>query len=366
MPRMRSFARLAGALLAVLVVLAPAWPAAAQEAASLALLPFENVSGSLEAVRIVMPLLGQAVRDRGYRLADPGRLDAFLARYRIRNTGRLSRTHLAALRRELGVGLAMVGSVAIFNDSAGNPQWGLSARVLATDSGAILWAAGAGLTGDDFTIALGLGTITSGPRLAEETVKALLRDLARAGEPLVMPSRGRPVLSRLFGIKASYRSPTLESDPPRRVAVLPFENLSERKGAGRIVEDIFTVALARHGRFEIVEPGAVSEALVAIGAAPYGNIDLETLVALRQRVEVDAVILGTVLNYSEGLKRAGAATSPEVTLDARMLDAETGRIVWFAERVLNGDDSRIAMHFGTIKAMVPLVLKAASEVLDTL
>ena len=354
-----------GIALAALALFGAASAARAQEPPALALLPFENVSGHAASVRMIMPVMERALGDRGYRVVGPARLETFLARHRIRNTGQLGRTHLAALRRELGVGLALVGSVAIFNDSPENPQWGLSSRILATDSAAILWAGSAGLTGDDFTIALGLGTITSAERLAAETVKALLRELPGAGEALAMPPDRSPLLPRLFGGKAAFRSPAMDSDPPRRIAVLPFENVSERKGAARIVTDILTTVLARRGRFEVVEPGTVSEALVAAGAAPYGTIDLDTLSALRQRLELDAVILGTVFTYSEGLKKA-ATTSPQVALDARMLDAHTGRILWVAERARAGEDSRVAMHFGTIHAMVPLVVKVVTEMLGTL
>ena len=352
-------------ILGAVMVLVSTGRASAQDARSLVLLPLENVSGSIESERIITPVLEQALRDRGYRLADPPKLETFLARSRIRNTGQLGREHLASIRRELDVGSAMVGSITIYNDLAGYPQWGVTARMLDTGTGAILWAGTAGFTGDDFTIALGLGTITSPQRLAEETVKAMLADLPAPGEAAVYPPWRRSLLSWMLRIKASYRSPTLDANPPRRVAILPFENLSERKGAGLIVGNIFTVAVVRSGFFEVVEPGMVTEALLAIGVAAYGNIDLDTVAALRERLKVDAVMLGTVLEYSEGLKQ-GAASSPEVAFDSRMLDAPEGRIVWFAERVRNGDDTRIAMHLGTVRAMVPLVLHAANELLGTL
>ena len=356
---------LPAAMLGAVLILTSSRIAGAQEARSLLLLPLENVSGNIESLGLLMPVLERALRDHGYRLAEEEKLEGFLGRNRIRSTGELSRTHLTAARRDLDAAVAMVGSITIFNDLAGYPQWGVSARLLDTGSGAIVWAGSAGFTGDDFTIALGLGTITSPQRLAEETVKELLRDLPAPGEPAVFPPWRRSLLSRMLRIRASYRSPTLDTNPPKLVAVLPFENLSERRGAGRIVGDIFTSALVRSRFYEIVEPGTVTEALRAIGVVPYGNIDLETLAALRERLKVDAIILGTVLEYSEGLKR-GAVTSPEVVFDARMLDAEDGIIVWFAERVRNGDDTRIAMHFGTIRAMVPLVSSAANELLGTL
>ncbi len=340
-------------------------PVRAQERPALALLPFENVSGSVAGTRIVMPLVEGALTERGYRVVGPERLEPFLTRRRIRSTGQLSRRDLGELGREHGVTLALVGSVALFNDSPENPQWGLSARLLSAGSGAILWADSAGLTGDDFTIALGLGTITAPERLASETVKALLRDLPRAGERADGLQEHSGLLPRLFRAKAAYRNPTLDAAPPKRVAVLPFENLSERKGAGRIVTNIATAVLARRGRFEVVEPGTVSEALLAIGAAPYGTLDFDTLRALRGRLEADALILGTVYGYSEGLKKA-ATTAPEIALDARMLDMETGRILWVADGARNGEDSRIAMHFGTIHAMVPLVWRVLQDMLGTL
>lgn len=356
--------RLTVALL-VLFWLAGPGGATAQQALTLALLPFENVSGHVLGQRLIMPVVERGLIERGYRLVELERVETFLESNRIRNTGRLSQVQLAALRRETGADVALVGTVAIFNDSPTNPQWGLVARLLAADSSAIAWTASAGLTGDDFTRALGLGTITSAERLAEETVKALLGDLPRASEALALRRPWRLPLPRWLGPRAAYRSPTLDSDPPRRVAVLPFENASERKGAARIVTDVLTSVLVRQGRFEVVESGSVSEALVAIGAAPFGNLTFETLADLRKKIEFDAVILGTVYSYSEGIK-PGATTSPQVTFDARMLDAASGRVLWMAERSRAGDDSRIVLEFGKIRGVVPLVVEVASAMLETL
>lgn len=362
----RCRARRIGGLIAVaLAVLGASRPAGAAAEPTVALLPFENVSGSMQGQRLIMPLIEKALEERGYRLIEPARLEPFLFSRRIRRTGMLSREHLEALRRDLGADLAMVGSVALFNDAPDNPQWGLSSRLLATADGAIVWAESVGLTGDDFTIALGLGTITSGERLGREVVKALLRTLPE--DPLRVPARepaGKPLLPFL-AYQPGYRSPTLDTAPPTRVAVLPFENLSERKGAGRIVTDVFVTALANQGRFQVIEPGTVAEALVALQAAPYGAITFDILAGLRASINADAVVLGTVFDYNEGIKRA-ATTSPEVALDARMLDTQSGRILWFAAHARSGDDSQIVLHFGVIRAMVPLVLKVTRQMVGSL
>jgi hypothetical protein len=49
-----------------------------------------------------------------------------------------------------------------------------------------------------------------------------------------------------------------------------------------------------------------------------------------------------------------------------MLDAGTGQILWVAEQARNGDDFQIALHFGKIRAMVPLVERTVGEMLRTL
>lgn len=349
-----------------LLVLGAAAPAGAQQPTTLALLPFENVSGSLKGPGIIMPLIEQELRDKGYNLVTREKLEPFLSQNRIRSTGMLSRRHLSGLRKEFGVDMAVVGTVDLFYESEENPQWGLSARILSSEKGKILWAESSGLTGDDFTGMLGLGTIRSGERLAEEVVELLLRSVPPAGQPFPVPDlTARPFLRLAGGVEPGYRSHVLDSEPPRRIAVLPFENASERKGAGRILTDIFTTALFQHSGFEVIEPGEVAEALFTLKAAAFGAIDFESLVDFRQRTGVDAVILGTVYTYNEGFRRI-QATAPEIELDVRMLDAGTGRILWFTIHGKSGDDYQTVLDFGKIRSMIPLAVRVVSEMLESL
>jgi TolB-like protein len=336
-----------------------------QNANTLALLPFENVSGNINGVRLIMPLIERMVREKGYQLVTPEKIEPFLARNRIRNTGMLGLSHLKALRQEFGVDLVMLGSVDLFYDSQENPQWGLSSRIVSAKEGAILWAESSGRTGGDYTKLLGLGTITSAAKLAQEVVRILFENLPPAGTSFPSPpGQGRPAF-RFFGRKTGYRSQMLDSPSRWRVAVLPFENASERGGAGRILTDILTTALFRHGRFEVADPGEVNDALLKLGIVAYGGIDYQGLSELRKQTGVDAVFLGTLYGYNEGLKRE-AFTSPEVSLDLRMIHVETGKTLWFADGSRSGDDYRIALDFGVIRPMITLVMKVLGEMLETL
>jgi TolB-like protein len=364
---------------AALLILSGGTVAQANGAPNLALLPFENVSGSIKGSSIIMPMIDEALKAKGYRMVRREEIESFLLRRRIRNTGMISRRYLDALRQKFAVDLVMVGSVDLYHESEENPQWGISSRVISASKGTVLWAKSAGLTGDDFTTVLGLGTIRSGERLAKEVVTLLLRGFPSSGETFRKPvMAGVPIPSeedelteedelvrRGIREKGVYRSPLLDSAGSWRVAVLPFENVSERKGAGRILTDIFTTALFRHGRFQVVDPGEAVETLIAVGKLPYGGIDFKTLADLGKRTGIDAFFVGTLYGYNEGLK-SRAATEPEVELDARMLHAESGRILWLASHQRGGDEYQIALDFGTIRSMVPLALTVVREMLDTL
>lgn len=336
-----------------------------QDSRVLALLPFENVSGSVDSVRLVMPLIERRLREKGYQIAAPEKIELFLSRNRIRNSGMMSRGQLSDLRREFGVDLALLGSVDLYYESAQNPQWGVSSRVVSTREGNILWAESTGRTGGDFTTMLGLGTITSGSELAEKVVEIMFETLPPAGTPFPAPQGSKSWTLPWLGAKAGYRSPSLDSAPRWRAAVATFENFSERRGAGRILADVFTTALFQHGRFQVIDPGEVNEALIALGRTPYGGLDAAALKEFKSRTGIDALFLGTVYRYNEGLKRE-ASSSPDVALDITMLDVENGKILWFAVAERGGDDSQIALDFGVIRSMLRLIRRAVGEILETL
>lgn len=339
------------------------WSGPGEAAGRVALLPFENVSGHPRSPAIMMPLIEQALRDRGYEVVEPDALEPFLFQRRIRATGKLSREQLGALGKEFSVQFAVVGSIDLFADTPGNPQWGVSGRLVNTASGAILWADAAGFTGDDFTGIMGLGTITSPDDLAAKAAQELFRDLPAGEQPAGAAGAARPrARKRPPGV---FRDPGLDADPPKRVAVLPFENGTERRGAALIVDDLMAVALFQAGRYEVTDAGEVRHALQALGLAPYGGIDLDSLGKIGEALGVDAVILGRVHEYNEGL-RPGTSTSPSMALDARMLDVRTGRIIWMGYHAARGEDSQIVLEFGKIKSMVPLAMKVIAELMGTM
>ncbi len=350
------------ALAAALCLVAGA--TASEGASRIAILPFQNVSGHLEAPPIIIPIIYKAMENRGYEVVEAKSLEPFLFRHRIRVTEKIRRELLVALGREFGTSLALVGSIDLFVDTPGNPQWGISGRLLATDSGTILWAGAAGFTGDDFTGFLGLGTISWPEDLAAKVVEKLFEDFPYPDVESKAVGRTGTARSRKLAGRV-FRDLLLDADPPKRVAVLPFENGTERGGAALIVDDLLVVSLVRVGLFEMADPGEVAYGLQTLGLAPYGAIDLDALRNIAGKAGVDAVILGRVEDYNEGL-RPGTSTSPSIAIEARMLETKTGRILWMGYHEGRGEEYQIVLEFGKIKSMVPLAMRVIAELVSTM
>jgi hypothetical protein len=131
------------------------------------------------------------------------------------------------------------------------------------------------------------------------------------------------------------------------------------------VDDLMLVELRQASRFDVTDAGETQKVLRSLGVTPYGGLDLESLRRIGEAAGVDAVILGRVDDYNEGL-RPGATTSPSVALDARMLETATGKILWMGFHEGQGEDSQIVLEFGKIKSMVPLAMKVIAEMVGTM
>ena len=116
-----------------------------------------------------------------------------------------------------------------------------------------------------------------------------------------------------------------------RVAVLPFENLSNDRQAGLRATRLTITELLASGALDVVEPGEVQAALIQTGTFQAGRTPVpstEQIISLGQALDVQAFVMGSV-TQSENL-RSGNVPVPVVTLDMRMVEAETGATVWAA------------------------------------
>jgi TolB-like protein len=107
------------------------------------------------------------------------------------------------------------------------------------------------------------------------------------------------------------------------VAVLPFEGGGD---APRIREFTMTQLLAS-GLFDVVDKGRVDNLLQQEALPEGGPLDSATMRRLGQRLNVQAFILGSV-QQTTGSR--GSAAFSEITMTMRLIDSETGTLLWQA------------------------------------
>ena len=155
---------------------------------------------------------------------------------------------------------------------------------------------------------------------------------------LAVVATGSVISGCAGGMEATrFANPSFDFSFVQRVAVIPFDNLSGDRAAGLRATRLAITELLASGALDVVEPGEVEAALSQItGVAPGHRVSpsTEQIVSLGQALNVQAIILGTV-TQSENL-RSGSVPIPVVTLDVRMVEAETGVTVWAATQSERG------------------------------
>jgi TolB-like protein len=299
----------------------------------IALFPFENLSEDKNALAAVMPAVKLRLEAKGFQVLDEEKLNDFLLRERIRSTGYVSRDVARRLGEELNVKAVLVGSVNSFL-TGDDPRIGLSARLVSSSDGSILWANHSSAAGDDFTTILGLGRITAMDKLSSRVVDKLLDSL-----------------------RTSYADKEMEST--YRIAVMPFQNSSKVKDAGLIATYLFITELFKDKKFIPLEYGEVKRLVVDLRVREKGELDFKKTERISESAGVDGILVGTVDVYKE---KDGTAP-PEAGMSARLIDARRDKILWGDSFGSKGDDDIVALDWGRINTAENVAYKVVSKLL---
>ncbi len=166
-----------------------------------------------------------------------------------------------------------------------------------------------------------------------------------------------------------------EADLPyyQKVAIIPFTSLSQDRGAGYRVSDIFFSELLRRGFADVVEPGQFSAAVVKLrGGTPVENPwSAEELARLAEELGVEGVFLGTVREYE--MSRTGRSAFPLLSMEVRLVDAASGKLVWSASDTRRGGPGTPVVSWilglfggGEIHTMGELTTSVCRDFLKTL
>ena len=154
-------------------------------------------------------------------------------------------------------------------------------------------------------------------------------------------------------------SPAWAADKPR-IAVLEFKNKADNQywwnGGAEAMQDVFVTELVKSGKFRVMDREALSAVMREKNLALSGDIDPATAVRAGKLMGVKYLLTGSVTEY--GLDSAGGSGRsigglPSFSVkkktftaaaNARLIDAETGEIVWADEA--RGEESSRKIRVG--------------------
>lgn len=138
-----------------------------------------------------------------------------------------------------------------------------------------------------------------------------------------------------------------------RLAVLPFDNLTQKPGADRAVTQTILTYLLASELFDVIEPGHVNKVLADLRIRSAAEeIDPETARKLGQRLNAELLLIGVVQEYGE--VRVANDVYPAVSLSMRILDVHTGSILWSASAAQTGADTVVIFDVGRITSLPKL------------
>jgi curli biogenesis system outer membrane secretion channel CsgG len=120
--------------------------------------------------------------------------------------------------------------------------------------------------------------------------------------------------------------PNADLSTYQRVAVLPLENLTTDRFAGERVREILVIELSAEGLFEVVEPGEVNRVLKVQNVVSVDDLGPPEIAQIGTALGAQALMLGSVGEYRE--RRSGTLSAPDIAVTLRLIDVETGLVVW--------------------------------------
>lgn len=199
---------------------------------------------------------------------------------------------------------------------------------------------------------------------------------------------------RPYKVTNYFRSPKVTALGIKRVAVLPFENLTGERAAAGIAAEEFNLQLGKAGLFDLVERGRIDELWREQDLDTLVRFDASTAARIGRMLGAEAVVLGSVTRFvphpemqpdtlrpahddhrhhDDGppiviidndrhddawqvfaavlavvsvvgivfLLTRPRAPATEVGIQARLVDVESGEVIWQAKDVLNGGAKRV-------------------------
>lgn len=179
-----------------------------------------------------------------------------------------------------------------------------------------------------------------------------------------------PCLLFLLGAGCSFRSApetryTAKEAAGKvcRVAVLPFENRTPNPEAGTMAYRIFYGELLASGAFDVEPEGEMRLFMLRHRLLPGQLLNAAHYADLSERMSVDTVISGIVVDVGMDSRKAGEKV-PFVSMQIDMFDVRSGQRLLSTFHRHWGDDYRKTMHFGMVRTVTGVMSHLSREVIE--
>jgi polysaccharide biosynthesis protein PelC len=147
--------------------------------------------------------------------------------------------------------------------------------------------------------------------------------------------------------------PDIDLSYYERAGVVPFLATGGDQAAAASATSAFTTELLIAGGYELAEPGDFS----VLAAKVIGGSDLlkaqplrsEQVRTLADSAHVQAVFEGVVRTYE--MARVGSGSYPLISIEVRMIDAETGKLLWTGTETRRGGPGFPIFGWGVIPTL---------------
>ena len=166
------------------------------------------------------------------------------------------------------------------------------------------------------------------------------------------------------GAQVAYHDSNMDFGSLQNVAVMPFSNLTTNTNASDRIRDVFMTMLQATGAVYVLPPGEVGRGMSRANLSNPIAPTPEEVVTFSKIVKVDAVITGAVREYGE--VRSGTSTSNIISVSVRMMEAQTGKVIWSASSTKGGITTLDRLFGGGGDPMNAVTEKAVKDLLDKL
>ena len=166
------------------------------------------------------------------------------------------------------------------------------------------------------------------------------------------------------GADVTYHDPNMDFSTIGTVAVMPFGNLTGNAAAGEAVRDVFMTMLQATGTLYVLPPGEVARGISRLSIRSPEAPTPEELTQLADIVKADVIVTGTVTEYGE--LRSGSSAGGVVSASVKMIEAQSGKVVWSASASEGGVSLADRMFGGGGRPMDEVTRRTVTELLDRL